>query len=74
MNTIPPHIIEAIETLRKHDLKNRDILCNINNDYFSFGEKAINDAFQLLNMYFITFDDEGFDTLVRYLYNMEGQN
>lgn len=74
MNTIPPHIIEAIETLRKHDLKNREILCNINNEYFSFENKAINDAFQLLNMYFITWDNEGFDTLVRYLYNMEGQN
>ncbi|MDA1509612.1 hypothetical protein PDJ86_22405 [Bacillus cereus group sp. TH36-2LC] len=74
MKTIPPHIIEAINVLRKHDYQNRAILCNINNEYFSLGNEEVNEAFKLLNMYFITWDDEGFDTLVRYLYNMEDQN
>jgi len=74
MKAIPEHIIEAINVLRKHDYQNRAILCNINNEYFSLGNEEVNEAFRLLNMYFITWDDEGFDTLVRYLYQMEGQN
>lgn len=74
MNTIPPHIIEAINVLRKHNYQNRAILCNINNEYFSLGDQEVNEAFQLLNRYFITWDDEGFDMLVKYLYNMEVQN
>ncbi len=74
MKAIPEHIIEAINVLRKYAYTNRDILCNANNEYFSFGNTEINEAFKLINMYFITWDDEGFDSLVKYLYKMEGQN
>ncbi|PEM30187.1 hypothetical protein [Bacillus wiedmannii] len=72
MNT-PNKVLEAIYVLKQNDFSNREILMNVNNDYFNFEEKLVNESFEVINRHFINFNDKNFDELVRILYGFPNQ-